>query len=158
MDISFNIIHNLNEKASIDWNNYLTKEEVIKFLSKDDKVEAAEDIIYSNEFKPRYKNFHNDLQNKYNNSWSKDELVQDLANFYYHGHLNESIDELWKSQISQKDDKQLQEYLNKLYRQLANYNKDNSDIKSTGFSDILNKIDFIENKLGVRPHIGRQLH
>lgn len=80
----------LIEKASIDWNNYLTKDEVKQFLAKDDKIESAENIIYSKEFEPRYKDFHNDLNKKYNNSWTKKELVQDLANFYYNGHLIES--------------------------------------------------------------------
>lgn len=82
----------LVEKANIDWNNYLTKEEVKQFLAKDDKIESAENIIYSNEFKPRYQDLHNDLQKKYNNSWTKKELVKDLADFYYSGHLIESID------------------------------------------------------------------
>ena len=37
MNLAQNIITNiLTEKASIDWNNFLTPEEVEKFLSKDD--------------------------------------------------------------------------------------------------------------------------
>lgn len=79
--------HKLEEKATIDWNNYLTPEEVKKFLSKDDKNESAEAIIYSKEFEPRYKDLHNPLQAKYKNSWTKKELVDDLANFYYQGNL-----------------------------------------------------------------------
>lgn len=75
------------EKASIDWNNYLTPEEVKKFLSKDDKNESAEEIIYSKAFEPRYKDLHNPLQAKYKNSWTKKELVNDLADFYYQGNL-----------------------------------------------------------------------
>lgn len=78
----------LVEKASIDWNNYLSKDEVKQFLSKDDKTESAENIIYSKEFRKRYQDLHNDLQKKYNNSWNKLELVQDLVNFYNNGHLN----------------------------------------------------------------------
>lgn len=78
----------LVEKASIDWNNYLSKDEVKQFLSKDDKTESAENIIYSKEFRKRYQDLHNDLQKKYNNSWNKSELVQDLVNFYNNGHLN----------------------------------------------------------------------
>lgn len=78
----------LVEKASIDWNNYLSKDEVKQFLSKDDKTESAENIIYSKEFRKRYQDLHNDLQKKYNNSWNKYELVQDLVNFYNNGHLN----------------------------------------------------------------------
>lgn len=78
----------LVEKASIDWNNYLSKDEVKQFLSKDDKTESAENIVYSKEFRKRYQDLHNDLQKKYNNSWNKSELVQDLVNFYNNGHLN----------------------------------------------------------------------
>ena len=88
---SFDILekeeNKLEEKASIDWNNYLTKEEVKAFLSKDDKEESAENIIYSKEFRKRYQDLHNDLQKKYNYSWTKQELVKDLENFYTNGHL-----------------------------------------------------------------------
>lgn len=88
---SFDILekeeNKLEEKASIDWNNYLTPEEVKAFLSKDDKEESAENIIYSKEFRKRYQDLHNDLQKKYNNSWTKQELVKDLENFYTNGHL-----------------------------------------------------------------------
>lgn len=77
----------LNEKAAIDWNNYLDKDEIAKFLQGDDKIESAEDIIYSKEFASRFSDLHNDLQKKYNNSWTKRELVKDLADFYYKGHL-----------------------------------------------------------------------
>lgn len=88
---SFDILekeeNKLEEKASIDWNNYLTKEEVKAFLSKDDKEESAENIIYSKEFRKRYQDLHNNLQKKYNNSWTKQELVKDLENFYTNGHL-----------------------------------------------------------------------
>ena len=75
------------EKASIDWNNYLTQDEVKQFISKDDKTESAENIIYSKEFRPRFKDLHNSLQAKYNNSWTKRELVDDLVSFYNFGNL-----------------------------------------------------------------------
>ena len=88
MNLAQNIITNiLLEKASIDWNNYLTPEEVNKFLSKDDKVEAAEEVIYNkkgNWFNTYWKDFKKE-------GWVKRDLVQDLANFYYKGHLNESL-------------------------------------------------------------------
>lgn len=162
MNISQAIITSINEsalleKASIDWNNYLTPEEVDKFLSKDDKVESAENIIYSKEFKPRYKDLHNDLQKKYKNSWTKRELVKDLADFYYNGHLiTESVDRLWKSQIDKKDKYQLETYIDKLYKQLRDYEE--TDIKSSKYYDLLNKIEYIESKLGNKPKIGRELH
>lgn len=72
----------LEEKASIDWNNYLTPEEVRQFISKDDKVESAEDILY-NVDGPWYQKYWCDFKD----DWSKRELVKDLANFYDNGHL-----------------------------------------------------------------------
>ena len=74
-------VNKLEEKASIDWNNYLTPEEVKNFLQKDDKVESAENIIYTDGFRDRCKEFKK-------SGWTKRELTQDLANFYYNGHLN----------------------------------------------------------------------
>ena len=76
-------INKLQEKAGIDWNNYLTPEEVKKFLSKDDKVESAEDIIYDkngNFFKKYWKCFKKQ-------GWIKRDLVKDLEQFYTNGHL-----------------------------------------------------------------------
>lgn len=73
----------LQEKANIDWNNYLTKDEVKKFLSKDDKIESAENIIYDtkgNFFNKYWKNFKKQ-------GWKKLELVNDLERFYTNGHL-----------------------------------------------------------------------
>ena len=94
----------LVEKASIDWNNYLSKDEVKKFLSKDDKTESAENIIYSKEFRKRYQDLHNDLQKKYSNSWNKSELVQDLVKFYNNGHLNtDNLKEEFINNINDED-------------------------------------------------------
>lgn len=159
MSLSKNIIMNLNEKASIDWNNYLTPEEVKLFLSKDDKVESAENIIYSDEFKKRYNDLHNDLQAKYKNSWTKRELVQDLANFYYNGNLLTEDDksknalELWKSQMNKKDTQQLINYLfNKLYKEL------DKDLTYDQYNILLQKINYIENNLGISSKRGRKLH
>lgn len=87
--------YKLEEKATIDWNNYLTTDEVKKFLSKDDKMESAENIIYSKEFEPRYKDLHNPLQAEFKNSWTRKELVKDLNDFYNFGNLitNKKLDE-----------------------------------------------------------------
>lgn len=162
MNIAQHIINNINrfiltEKASIDWNNYLTPEEVKKFLEKDDKIESAENIIYSKDFEKRYKDLHNDLQKKYNNSWTKNELVHDLEQFYVNGHLiTESIDSLWKSQIDSKEETDLTNYLERLYKQLQNYN--NNDIKSNKYYELLDKIEYIESKTGSKPNLGRILH
>ena len=164
MNIGQSIITNiLLEKASIDWNNYLTPAETSHLKSKDDKIEAAEDIIYSDDFKTRYDDFHNDLQAKYNNSWTKPELVQDLADFVYKGNLIESKksdDTLWKSQIDRKDNLELQDYLNRLYKKLSTYNttQKSNEVRSSGFYDLINKITYVEDKLGIRPKIGRILH
>lgn len=144
----------LLEKASIDWNNYLTKDEVNKFLSKDDKVESAEEIVYNTDG-----NFYNKYFNDFKNQgWTKDELTQDLANFYYNGNLNEDAKDLWKSQINQKSEKELQEYLSRLYKQLKQYNQKDSGLKSRKFDELLNKINYIEDKIGVKTKIGRILH
>lgn len=98
----------LTEKASIDWNNYLTPEEVKKFLSKDDKFEAAREIIDSEEFKPKYNDLHNSLQAKYKNSWEKDELVNDLVDFYNFGHLiTEDTEGVQTDDIAPKVDQDL---------------------------------------------------
>ena len=88
MNLAQNIITNiLTEKASIDWNNFLTPEEVEKFLSKDDKVESAEEIIYNSKGN-FYNKYFKDLKDR---GWHKMELVQDLVSFYENNHLNESI-------------------------------------------------------------------
>ena len=144
----------LLEKASIDWNNCLTPEEVSKFLSKDDKVESAEEIIYDTKG-----NFYNTYFKDFKNQgWSKYELTQNLADFYYNGHLNEDSYDLWTNQINQKSEPELQEYLDKLYKQLGTYNNSDSNLKSRKFDDLLNKINYVENKLGIKPKIGRILH
>jgi len=86
MNLGQHIITNiLIEKANIDWNNYLTSEEVDKFLSKDDKVESAEEIIYNTKGN-FYKKYFDSFKHE---GWTKRELTQDLANFYHNGHLNE---------------------------------------------------------------------
>ena len=88
MNLAQNIITNIiTEKASIDWNNYLTPDEVEKFLSKDDKVESAEEIIYNTDG-DFYKKYFNNFKKE---GWHKRDLTQDLAQYYYNGHLNESI-------------------------------------------------------------------
>ena len=80
MNLYESYIRKLNEKASIDWNNYLTKEEIKEFLAKDDKVESAENLIYSKEFKDRFQDFKK-------SGWNRKELTQDLATFYDNGNL-----------------------------------------------------------------------
>ena len=103
------------------------------------------------------------MQAKYNNSWTKPELVQDLADFVYKGNLIESKksdDTLWKSQIDRKDNLELQDYLNRLYKKLSTYNttQKSNEVRSSGFYDLMNKITYVEDKLGIRPKIGRILH
>lgn len=167
MNIRQQIIENiLTEKASIDWNNYLTPEEVEKFLSKDDKVESAENIIYSKEFRPRYKDLHNDLQKKYNNSWNKRELVQDLVQFYEFGNLltekehKLSSYENWRQQIDNMSEEQLKNYISKLYKQYERFDdKTDTNIPPDRYVDLLKKITYIEKKLGYeQKRYGRKLH
>jgi arsenate reductase-like glutaredoxin family protein len=161
MRVSKAILDNINEsilseKASIDWNNYLTLEEVKKFLSKDNKIESAKDIIYSNNFKDRFKDFKK-------SNWTKNELVKDLENYYNYGHFNESDNtksqlELWKSQVDSKSNDELRSLLDKLYTNIQNYNKTNNEIKSKEIFDLIKKANYIENKLGVKITRGRILH
>lgn len=75
----------LIEKASIDWNNYLTPEEVQKLKSKNDadKADVAGDIIDSKEFKDKLENFKK-------SGWTYEELVDDLLSFCWNGNLTES--------------------------------------------------------------------
>lgn len=73
----------LIEKASIDWNNYLTPEEVHKILSSSDAVNSIYDIIDSKEFKDRLENFKK-------SDWTYEQLVDDLLAFYWNKNLRES--------------------------------------------------------------------
>ena len=155
MNLAQNIISNIiTEKASIDWNNYLTPDEVDKFISKDDKVESAENIIYDREGN-FYKNYFNDFKDE---GWTKLELVQDLADFYHNGHLNEADKsfELWKSQIDKKEEFDLRSYLNRLLKDLQNY--DSTELKSNKYDELLKKIDYVESRLGIKVDLGRILH
>ena len=102
----------LQEKASIDWNNYLTPEEVQKFLSKDDKVESAEEIIYNTKG-----NFYNKYFKDFKEQgWTKRELTQDLSQFFYNGHLikEEYNFDDYNKRIEEYKNKQLQDFINKL--------------------------------------------
>lgn len=228
MKITSKILDKLNEKASIDWNNYLKPEEVNQFLSKDDKVESAEEIIYSDKFRDRFQDFKK-------SGWTKRELTQDLSEFYYKGHLNEDKEqislsqakqyirrnrykydlddafesavyqyylnndeilslmkyvikldpscessikhkikrmnvegyinvnlnedafELWKNQVTKNDYESRLNLLRKLYKEREEYNENTSDIKSTKYFDLIDKIDFLEASLGLQGKIGREL-
>lgn len=156
MNIGQNILTNINEKASIDWNNYLTKDEVNKFLSKDDKVESAEEIIRNTKG-----NFFQKYWDQFKNDWTKDELVHDLANFYYNDHLiNESKEfDLWKSQIDNKNNEELGLYLEKLYDKYRRFDDSkDSNIPPKKYQELMKKINYIENKLGHTRKIGRTLN
>lgn len=84
MNLYEQYINNLNEKASIDWNNYLTPEEVKRFKSKDDKIEAAGEIIYDKAFKDRLEDFKK-------SGWTDEQLIDDLFSFDLNHHLNEGV-------------------------------------------------------------------
>ena len=71
--------------------------------------------------------------------------------------LNESKEDLWKSQMSKKSKEELESYLNKLYKKLLHYNETNTDIKSDDFYDLLNKIDYLEDITKIKPKLGRRL-
>ena len=71
--------------------------------------------------------------------------------------INESVNKLWYNQISKKSEEELKIYLEKLYKRLSNYNDKNKEIKSSEFYDLLDKINYIENIVGKRPKLGREL-
>ena len=118
----------LQEKANIDWNNYLTKDEVKKFLSKDDKIESAEDIIYDkngNFFNKYWKNFKKQ-------GWKKLELVNDLERFYTNGHLiTEGI-----HLIAYVKDKKSGEYSTIEDRDYNSKKDFEKELKANGYSNI----------------------
>lgn len=163
MNIRQQIIENiLIEKASIDWNNYLTPEEIDKFLSKDDKVESAEEIVYNTKG-DFYNNYFKDFKKE---GWTKRELTQDLAQFYYNGHLliekehRLSSYQAWQQQIDNMSEEQLKNYISKLYIQYRKFDdKTDTNIPPDKYKDLLRKISYIEKKLGYEQYrIGRKLH
>ena len=92
--------------------------------------------------------------------WEKTikEIIEVLERIYNdQRELNEDAFDNWKYQIDLKFQDELEDYLNKLYNKLNNYNKNNLELKSNEFYDLLNKINYIENKLGIKPKIGREL-
>lgn len=118
----------LQEKANIDWNNYLTKDEVKKFLSKDDKIESAENIIYDtqgNFFNKYWKDFKKQ-------GWKKLELVNDLERFYTNGHLiTEGI-----HLIAYVKDKKSGEYSTIEDRDYNSKKDFEKELKANGYSNI----------------------
>lgn len=148
----------LNEKASIDWNNYLTSEEIKKFLNKPD-VDSIGEIIYDKSFKDRLENFKK-------SDWTDEELIDDLLSFYWNGHLltekehRPSSYEFWQQQIDNMSEEQLKNYISKLYKQYREFddNKD-TNIPPNKYKDLLRKISYIEKKLGYEQYrIGRKLN
>ena len=79
-------------------------------------------------------------------------LAQNIIN-----KINESKEDLWKSQMSNKSNDELKAYLNKLYKRLLKYNQSNTEIKSDEFYNLLDKIDYLEDLTGNKPKIGRRL-
>ncbi len=118
----------LQEKANIDWNNYLTRDEVKKFLSKDDKIESAENIIYDtqgNFFNKYWKDFKKQ-------GWKKLELVNDLERFYTNGHLiTEGI-----HLIAYVKDKKSGEYSTIEDRDYNSKKDFEKELKANGYSNI----------------------
>ena len=92
--------------------------------------------------------------------WEKTikEIIEVLERIYNdQRELNEDAFDNWKYQIDLKFQDELEDYLNKLYNKLNNYNKNNLELKSNEFYDLSNKINYIENKLGIKPKIGSEL-
>ena len=154
----------LIEKASIDWNNYLTSDEINKLFSKDDKVESAEEIIYNTKGN-FYNNYFQDFKKE---GWTKRELTQNLADFCYQGHfhgkqrLKEASKELenWQQQIDNMSEEQLKNYIQKLYKQYEKFDDSkDTNIPPDKYKELLRKIDYLEKKLGyAQRRIGRTLN
>lgn len=62
--------------------------------------------------------------------------------------------ELWKSQIDTKNTNELISYYKKLINQINDYDS----LKRDDYDSLLNKIQYIENKLGIQGKIGRELN
>ena len=62
--------------------------------------------------------------------------------------------ELWKSQIDTKNTNELISYYKKLINQMNDYDS----LKRDDYDSLLNKIQYIENKLGIQGKIGRELN
>lgn len=156
MSLSKNIITNLNEKASIDWNNYLTSED---FLAIKCMLQTPSTIIQHYIEDGSFKELQSDIQKKYNNYYSDKELVKSLEDYLHYNEiiLNEDDKsknalELWKSQMNKKDTQQLTDYLfNKLYKEL------DKDLTYEQYNILLQKINYIENNLGISSKRGRKL-
>lgn len=62
--------------------------------------------------------------------------------------------ELWKSQIDTKNTNELISYYKKLINQMNDYDS----LKRDDYDSLLNKLQYIENKLGIQGKIGRELN
>ena len=154
----------LIEKASIDWNNYLTPDEINQLFSKDDKVESAEEIIYNTKG-DFYNTYFQDFKKE---GWTKRELTQNLADFCYQGHFNgkqhlkETSKEFenWRQQIDNMSEEQLKNYISKLYKQYERFDDSkDTNIPPDKYKELLRKIDYIEKKLGYEQYrTGLKLH
>lgn len=89
---------------------------------------------------------------------TRKEAISELDLVSKNEELNEDSFDNWQYQIDLKFQDELEDYLKKLYNKLHNYNEHNIELKSKDFYELLKKIDYIENKLGIKPKIGRELH
>ena len=62
--------------------------------------------------------------------------------------------ELWKSQIDTKNTNELISYYKKLINQINDYDS----LKRDDYDLLLNKVQYVENKLGIQGKIGRELN
>lgn len=175
MKISQSILENLNEDSDYEQKQYLfslihklnhnAKKENYMNRTVNEMLAILHDM---RENKDRYIN-KNSKNNKNNKQEQPDKLNKDFAipednpelfdNAIEESALleNNSLD-LWKSQMNQKNEEELKTYLDKLYKQLYSYNDSSKDIKSNKFEFLLQKINYIENKLGIDSKKGRILH
>lgn len=64
---------------------------------------------------------------------------------------------LWQNQIKDLSNEQLFRMHKKLLNQLQEYNKNHFSLDDKEYYTLLNKLDYIESKLGIVSKIGREL-
>lgn len=65
--------------------------------------------------------------------------------------------ELWKNQIRDLSTEQLFKMHKKILTNLKNYNDNSLSLDDREYYTLLNKLDYIESKLGITSKIGREL-
>lgn len=65
--------------------------------------------------------------------------------------------ELWKNQLRDASTEQLLKMYKKIINNLKDYNDNHLSLNDSEYYILLNKLDYLENRLGVVAKIGREL-